>query len=161
MVPARRPATAILLKARPALSAQIVQNIFMSEKSGWLREQVLTYYDQNGTGPRARNDRKRSSWLRPRTSRARASGRSRSGRLPQNPPRAAPSDRRKATGLRRISKRLARKALSGGATRPCPRRWPPPKRKPRRRPRRQSHRLHRSARPNGVSRAKPRPPPVP
>src|ERR1700728_155856 len=114
MVPARRPATAILLKARPALSAQIVQNIFMSEKSGWLREQVLTYYDQNGTGPRARNDRKRSSWLRPPASPARAPGRSRSGPL-QNRLRAARSD-----SLLRILKRLARRALSGEPTRPRP-----------------------------------------
>src|ERR1700693_5725385 len=46
---ARSPANAILPTPGPARSAQIVQNIFLSEKCCWLRGQVLTYYDQNGT----------------------------------------------------------------------------------------------------------------
>src|SRR5580704_15714235 len=48
------PANPILPTPGPARSAQIVQNIFLSEKWCWLREQVLTYYDQNGTKPPAR-----------------------------------------------------------------------------------------------------------
>src|ERR1700733_11707463 len=47
------PADAILPTPGPARSAQIVQNIFLSEKCCWLRGQVLTYYDQNGTKPPA------------------------------------------------------------------------------------------------------------
>src|SRR3984957_18730023 len=51
---ARSPANAFLPTPDPARPAQIVQNIFLSEKCCWLRGQVLTYYDQNGTKPPAR-----------------------------------------------------------------------------------------------------------
>src|SRR3984957_1873182 len=47
------PANALLPTPGPARSAQIVQNIFLSEKCCWLRGHVLTYYDQNGTKPPA------------------------------------------------------------------------------------------------------------
>src|ERR1700722_12443027 len=51
---ARSPPNAFLPPRDPARPAQIVQNIFLSEKCCWLRGQVLTYYDQNGTKPPAR-----------------------------------------------------------------------------------------------------------
>src|SRR3984957_11722396 len=51
---ASSPANPILPTPGPARSAQIVRNIFLSEKCCWLRGQVLTYYDQNGTKPPAR-----------------------------------------------------------------------------------------------------------
>src|ERR1700722_19686507 len=65
---ARSQANAVLPTPDPARPAQIVQNIFLSEKCCWLRGQVLPYYDQNGTKPPARLDRKRSLWPRPQAS---------------------------------------------------------------------------------------------
>jgi polyhydroxyalkanoate synthase len=52
-----------------------VQNIFLSEKCCWLRGQVLTYYDQNGTKPPARTQQE-TLVMAKTTSQPRAHGKS-------------------------------------------------------------------------------------
>src|ERR1700722_18319752 len=158
---ARSPANAALPPPDPARPAQIVQNIFLSEKCCWLRGQVLTYYDQNGTKPPARLHRKRSLWPRPQASQGRAAIPSPPRPRPESPSRAAPSRGRKAMGIALSSKRPARRPPRGESSRPRSRRRPPPKRPSRRRLRRLSDRPPSGGRLNGERQPKFGPPPFP
>src|ERR1700733_2867432 len=104
------PADAILPTPGPARSAQIVQNIFLSEKCCWLRGQVLTYYDQNGTKPPAPT--RQETLVMAKT---------------PSPPRARGNSKpAKAAAARSAASRAKRSPPGDGPARRRPRLPPPP-----------------------------------